>query len=308
MAKPPHNPHDGLFKLLTEHTEAITEVVRERLPANIRKRMVGPVRKLDAALVDQRTLTPYQSDCLLEVTLDRGERAFVYVLMEHKSHPDPGALLQMAGYTVRFWERLARDDSRYLRDPPLVIPMLFYHGKAAWDIPLSFGAHYNDGKVACGMELRCLAVNLGKEPPKALSSHPYAHTLFYTMLYVSDVLKGEALHLEIAMMLPEDKNLASPVVYYMLKSGRVRQRQMAAALHATKQEKGDQIMLTAGEELMLEGKVDTVAQMLAHQFGPLSEDTRERLEAASPAEIDAWALAALSASTLEAVFQAKPSP
>ena len=270
--------------------------------------MVGPVRKLDAALVDQRTLTPYQSDCLLEVTLDRGGRAFVYVLMEHKSHPDPGALLQMAGYTVRFWERLARQDSRYLRDPPLVIPMLFYHGKAAWDIPLSFGAHYNDGQTACGMELRCLAVNLGEEPPKALSSHPYAHTLFYTMLYISDVLEGEALHLEIAMMLPDDKNLASPVVYYMLKSGRVRQRQMAAALHATKQEKGDQIMLTAGEELMLEGEVRMLARLLAHKFGPLTEDTQERLEAASFEELETWNIAAGDAPTLEDVFKAKLNP
>ena len=59
-----------------------------------------------------------------------------------------------------------------------------------------------------------------------------------------------------------------------------------------------------GEERgRLRGLRDTVARQLTLRFGPLNAATQQKLEQASPEQLDRWADALLTASTLEEVFR-----
>ena len=59
-----------------------------------------------------------------------------------------------------------------------------------------------------------------------------------------------------------------------------------------------------GEERgRLSGLRDTVARLLTLRFGPLDAATQQKLEQASPEQLDRWVEALLTAGTLEDVFR-----
>ena len=309
MAKPPYNPHDGLFKALTDDQEAVTALVRDHLPASMGKRVVA-VRHADTRLLESRKLAATQSDCLLEVTLDKGERALVYALMEHKAHPDPRVLLQVLGYMVSLWERIALNDIASLREPPLIIPMIFYHGKTKWEIPRSLQALHTEGQERFGMELHCVAVNLSELPMAQRASHPRVRALFHTMLHISGTVEGESydIMVEVFKLLSDSPALTAHVVTYVRIAGVLAPDLLESAMRQQNPKQGDQIMHESTRRLMAQGQVRTLTAALTHKFGaPLPEDVQSQIAEASPEDIDAWNIAAMSAPTLAAVFHAKPS-
>ncbi|MCG5531799.1 Rpn family recombination-promoting nuclease/putative transposase, partial [Halorhodospira halochloris] len=81
------------------------------------------------------------SDRLFVAQMRDGRPVFLYVLIEHKSAPDPGTPVQLLGYLQRIWRRYAEQSAegraaRYRRLPP-IIPLVIYNGKPAWSVPLS---------------------------------------------------------------------------------------------------------------------------------------------------------------------------
>ena len=148
MADPP-NPHDTFFKEALSRPAAARDFLRHYLPPG-----VAEVLDLDSAEVVKDSfvdedLREHFSDLLYAVHLSgarfaRGagitpvsrEDALVYVLFEHKSHPDPHVALQLLRYMVRIWEQLRRQDL------PLrpILPLVVYHGQAEWKVSRSFQA------------------------------------------------------------------------------------------------------------------------------------------------------------------------
>jgi predicted transposase/invertase (TIGR01784 family) len=59
----------------------------------------------------------------------------------------------------------------------------------------------------------------------------------------------------------------------------------------------------AKEEGRLEGEVAVLARQLTRRFGPLSTETRERLQGATLDELERWAERVLDANALEEVFE-----
>ena len=83
------NPHDRFFKEIFSRPEVARDFLQNYLPAAV-------VDQLDMASLELRKdsfvdpdLQQHFSDLLYQVNLETGEGAFVYVLFEHKSYPDP---------------------------------------------------------------------------------------------------------------------------------------------------------------------------------------------------------------------------
>ncbi|MCY4592930.1 MAG: Rpn family recombination-promoting nuclease/putative transposase [Alphaproteobacteria bacterium] len=62
---------------------------------------------MDGTFVDE-ALRDSRSDFLFEIELKSGKSAVIFVLVKHKSRPDPATPLQLAGYMVRIWLRHAQ--------------------------------------------------------------------------------------------------------------------------------------------------------------------------------------------------------
>ena len=97
--------HDAFFKQVLTDPALASVFLREHLPSDVAV-LLGPElpEPIPGSFVDEE-LRQHHSDLLFRVHLKTGVDAFTYVLMEHKSSPDPGARLQLLRYIVRILSR-----------------------------------------------------------------------------------------------------------------------------------------------------------------------------------------------------------
>ena len=65
--------------------------------------------------------------------------ADIYILFEHKSYRDEAILIQLLCYMYLMWQK-DFDAKRPLR---VIVPVVFYHGKAKWNIPRNFNEQFD---------------------------------------------------------------------------------------------------------------------------------------------------------------------
>ena len=335
--------HDALFRVLLEDPDRAATLLREYLPPALSARMAdGPPKLIDGTFVDDKSRVT-QSDRLFEVTLKDGPPVLVYTLLEHKSAPDHGTPLQLLGYMVRIWTRFAEGKPARLRALPPIVPMLYYHGRGSWTVPQDFGEMVErDADTAPFVpSFRYALHDLGVGPQAALSGDAPIRAVLSALRYVQ---RGDAVTREVltAMLrdLPDGTVLERIVFSYIVEKYEVPLDKLTAALDDAK-DGGSALMdtiaetlrkqgkaegkaegLAAGEALGREkGKVEGLAEGLAEgeargeakslmrllvkRFGPLPEPVIEQIAAGSIEDLDRWFDAAITASSVEAVFGAR---
>jgi predicted transposase/invertase (TIGR01784 family) len=136
MAEPLSNPHDRFFKDLFSRQEIARDFLHHYLPTDI-----IPLLDLTALEISKDSfidpdLQEHFSDLLYKVALQAGNEAYIYVLFEHKSYPDPLIAFQLLRYMVRIWEQNLKQ-----RQPLLpIVPLVIYHGRSGWTVALNFTA------------------------------------------------------------------------------------------------------------------------------------------------------------------------
>jgi predicted transposase/invertase (TIGR01784 family) len=131
-------PHDAFFKALLTQPGAAGVFLRERLPANVAALLSADEPVLEPASFIDAALREHHSDLLFRVSTVTGTTAFVYVLVEHKSYPDPLVGFQLLRYLVAIWQRYLTDGGR--RPLPAIVPLVVYHGAERWNVSRDFAA------------------------------------------------------------------------------------------------------------------------------------------------------------------------
>jgi len=91
------------------------------------------------SFIDQDLQALY-SDLLYQVETRTGQPSYIYLLLEHKSSPDPLTPFQLLRYLVRIWERTLRWKVKQF---PPVVPLVVYHGRSRWHVATDFGELFN---------------------------------------------------------------------------------------------------------------------------------------------------------------------
>ncbi len=126
------NPHDLFFKASFRRSATARAFCRHYLPPEIAGSLdLETLEVKSGDFVDKR-LRAHFTDLLYQIALRGGGTAHIYLLLEHKSAPDEGVVLQLGRYLFGLLERLQREGAQRL---PLVLPVVLYHGKAAWHVP-----------------------------------------------------------------------------------------------------------------------------------------------------------------------------
>src|SRR5262249_19656234 len=131
------NVHDAFFKLVMGDPMLADTFLREHLPPEVAG-LLGPElpAPVPASFVDEE-LQQHHSDLLFRVHLKTGPVAYAYLLMEHKSSPDPVARLQLLRYVVRMLVQWYEQNEQKLPLPP-VLPLLAHQGPEGWEISCEF--------------------------------------------------------------------------------------------------------------------------------------------------------------------------
>lgn len=297
---PPDNPHDALFRaLLTDPRDAST-LLREQLPPEVAQHLSEePPRLVDGSFVDP-ALRATTSDRLYALTLTSGRPAFLYVLLEHKSQPDPRTPLQLLGYMLRIWERHAGRDAAKLARLPPILPLVLYHGRARWRVPTSVldCLDIDDTLRPVVQDVRYIIRDLGRMAPESLSAVPHVRAVLMALrLGTGDDAPVERL-VEIVAALPDDSLLERQVVHYIVRViGRLTKADWRHVAARAKPDREDTMVSLAAQEWKAEGRVegraegrvegrakgrvegtaDSVVTILEARFGAVDSHVRERL-------------------------------
>ncbi|MFS2223220.1 Rpn family recombination-promoting nuclease/putative transposase, partial [Pantoea sp. B65] len=122
-------PHDAVFKQFLTRTETARDFLQIHLPPALLKRCDLNTLQLESGSFIDRELRGIQSDILYSLQTDSGE-GYIYCLIEHQSTPDRLMTFRLMRYALAAMQRHL-DNHKKAKELPLVIPVLFYHGKIA---------------------------------------------------------------------------------------------------------------------------------------------------------------------------------
>ncbi len=127
-------PHDALFKSAFEHPPHAAELLRGCLPTPLAEAIAWDTIALEPGSFVDDELVDSHTDLLFSVDV-HDARAFIYVLLEHQSKPDPSMPVRMNEYVARIWSRRLRETAvpRF----PVVIPVVLTHAPGGWNAPVA---------------------------------------------------------------------------------------------------------------------------------------------------------------------------
>ncbi|MBK5929958.1 Rpn family recombination-promoting nuclease/putative transposase [Halochromatium salexigens] len=340
-----NNPHDVYFRERFTRREIAQDFLRQQLPAELlevvdlesleiskdsyvskelRASYSDLVYRLRWRVPDEADPTvPERADPAAAADLEDAAATLalhVYILFEHKSHPDYWVLLQLLRYIALQGDAYRKQHPEAKTLPP-VYPLVLYHGQRLWRMPSDFHA-------------------LIRPLPEALK--PYVPQFRYALHDLSprsDVeIKGDVLtrlvqlalrwifsdqpleHLERLIALIDqvaDRDTALQILesllrYYVQGTQRVEESDARRLLEQTAP--GDPIMQTfidryieQGREQGIEqgerkGEAKLLLRQMERKFGPTDARLRQQIQEADAETLLEWSDRILTAETPEAVF------
>lgn len=322
------SPHDQLFHYTFGQPENAADLLRSTLPAAI------------AAAIDWRTLTRCDTklsdaegdglyaDVLFTVQA-RGQTAYVFLLLEHKSEQDPDTAYQLLRYVVRIWDRHRSEQERAGLLPP-ILAVVLHHGRTPWSsarslrelidvggFPEDLAAAVLDRQPDLTFHLDDLATQTEAQITARVSSL-LARMALLCMQFLrgaSDDAAEAALRrwhgllarLYAAAGAQEAFLKLVEYIATITDLQRDRVRGIFAAVHPDAEQTYMKIYgrlqreaLALGEARgKAEGKAEILLRQLEARFGPLADESILRVHTASTADLDRWAVQLLAAQTLD---------
>ena len=306
-------PHDRLFKILLGDPERAADFLHMHLPIEIRELLSDkPPVLLDGNFIDE-TLGLRQSDLLYRVELRGGKEAFVYVLLEHMSKPDPRTPLRLATYILRIWDRHAETtpEGRLLLRP--VIPLVVYNGPRNWNVPLSLIDLVDVREGPLRELLRGFAyqvANLGRIRDSQLARNRGLLAGLLAMIHAYRRPPAAGILVRMLRLSPDGSILEAAIVEFIVRVYSIELEDLASAARKAKPERWEAMMGTIAERWLKEGeargeartRTAILARQLEHRFGPLPAGVRKRIDGATQEQLDTWLDTVLDAPELQTVF------
>lgn len=325
MRHPMSAVHDSLFRALIDDPVRAGVLIRDFLPPDIVARLADESPTLlDGTFVDPE-LNPSQSDRLFSVALRAGGFALLYILIEHKSFPDPFTPIQVLRYRAEIWRRFAEAAGRgKLRLPP-IIPMVFYHGRGPWNVPTSITSCLDADEDLKQMpaDMGYILCDLGPIPDAELSSDDEVRAGLLALKHVFRPGDPEALLAEILSALRSGTTFEEQLIRYMILMYPAITADLLSrvARRVNPDREGELVSLAAQEWLrqgeekgiaigvekgFAKGKADTILMFLESRFGPVPPEVEDRVRRAEPEEMDRLFRRAMTASSLDELSAGKP--
>ena len=305
----PTQPHDKLFKGLLDQPGTAGALLRERLPPEIVALLADdPPELVDGEFVDE-ALRGSQSDRLFQAKLKAGGDVFLYLLIDHKSSPDAGILLQLLGYMVRIWVRHAGDRTDALRNLPPILPMVVYHGAEPWNVSLSLRDTIAAPEAIKPYQpdVRYGLVDLGPIPDPALSSYPPLRAGLLVLKYSHRDEDTETVLIQAFNDAKDVQTLFRMIVVYTTTVYReVTPDTLRKVIRQVRPEWEEEMLSIAAREWKAEGKAegkaDTLLRLLRRRFGVVPPGVEARIRSADIDQLDEWSDLFVDAKALSDIF------
>ncbi|URG51606.1 Rpn family recombination-promoting nuclease/putative transposase [Pectobacterium quasiaquaticum] len=138
-------PHDGIFKTFLTHLETAQDFLDIHLPPALRQVCDLHTLHLESGSFIEENLRTYFADVLYSLHTASGE-GYIYCLIEHQSSSDSHMAFRLMRYAVAAMQRHLDAGHKTL---PLVIPLLFCHGRASpWPFSINWLSLFSEPEIA----------------------------------------------------------------------------------------------------------------------------------------------------------------
>ncbi len=128
------NPHDTFIKEIIAEKKYAVELLSASLSEKLSAMLDWTkIRKEPGSFIDEEH-REVRSDALFSVSFKGSGELQIYALLEHKSYPYAQIHIQLLEYMCSIY----KEQVRQKREPTLVVPVVFYHGREKWSYPVSF--------------------------------------------------------------------------------------------------------------------------------------------------------------------------
>jgi len=134
------NPHDKFFKETFSNIEVAKDFVINYLPQSIMDIVDINTLEVQKDSFINADLEEAFSDMLFKINVNKQE-GYLYFLFEHKSYVSKNITIQLLKYMIEIWETKAKKEN--IRELPMIIPLVIYHGNNEWKIKTSLGEMIN---------------------------------------------------------------------------------------------------------------------------------------------------------------------
>ena len=193
MSKPVNDPHDRFFRETFSRREVAEGFLRSYLPPEVVEGIDWASLEIAKGSFVEKALRSHFSDLLYSVC-HGGKAVKIYLLLEHKSHPDAWVPLQLLRYQVRIWE-LHRKQKPKEPLPP-ILPLVLYHGAERWQTPDRFHALFggiDEALSAYVPDFRHELCDLSLPEPKRIRGAVLSRLVLLALKHIFDPHPKQAL-------------------------------------------------------------------------------------------------------------------
>ena len=139
-------PHDKFFRSSMAIPAVAKDFLQAHLPVRIREVMDITTLKLEKESFVEEDLKNSIGDVLFSIkTGDRD--AYIYLLIEHQSKPDPWMAFRLFKYKLNICDRYLKTHPKS-KKLPLIYPMVFYNGKRKYNAEKNLWNLFEDSVLA----------------------------------------------------------------------------------------------------------------------------------------------------------------
>ncbi len=235
------HPHANFAASIFGNLQYARGILKPLLPPEVSKNINWKtLKRTDSSFVDEK-LKDFHSDLLFTAKNTKGDNMQLYILFEHKSHPDYGVLQQLLAYQKEVYAK----QKKYTP----IIPVVFYHGKEKWNVRTEFATPPEDlAKYA--LNFAYILIDLRKINLEEAKISLTIQAILYIFNNIWDVDKQDALrrYIEIIAELFSDENsdrLLRLILMYIFRVHDVEPAEVKKVIESVTPKKGDIAMTTA---------------------------------------------------------------
>ncbi len=192
-----HSPHDKLFKAAFSQKTSAIGYLRGYLPNDIKQIIDFDTLEIYPGDYVDQALSGSSSDLVYKVQINCST-AYLYLLFEHQSTPEPMMAYRLLKYMVRLWEAVFKEQNDLKILPP-ILPLVLYQGKSVWRSPLNFIdlIDFKQRDLTPYLpQFQYLLVDLVREEGDAIAGDVYGRVVLHLMKAVAEgtLLKTLELH------------------------------------------------------------------------------------------------------------------
>ncbi|MBS4429909.1 Rpn family recombination-promoting nuclease/putative transposase [Pectobacterium punjabense] len=205
-------PHDAIFKQFLSDIDIARDFLAAHLPPAIQQQCDFSTLQLESASFIENTLRSRLSDMLYSLQTRSGS-GYIYCVIEHQSRPDNLMPFRLLRYCL---DAMQQHLSQGHRSLPVVIPLLFYHGKQSpYPYSMQWLDHFTNPELAAQIYHHAFPlIDLTVIPDEEIKTHRRAALLELVQKHIRTRDMLELAH-DIGLLF-EHWNLSLPLRHALL--------------------------------------------------------------------------------------------